>query len=680
MEDLLRKDAIETVPLHEINSGFYSTFFLVPKKNGKMRPVINLRPLNIYLRKTHFKMDTFVKVLNLVKPKDWAISLDLSDAYLHIPIFVKHRKFLRFCINKKCYQFKSLCFGPTCAPRVFSKIIAVIAAHLREQNIRLTSYLDDWLVLNQIKALLLQDREKCLSLLSSLGFIVNTEKSTLRPTQKITYIGGLFRLDLGLVFPTPERVSKLLSAVNNILTNQVTAQDFLHLLGVNVFVPGTDSQCSSIHEADSVTSSLFLETQQYEFDSQNSCYSTSEISSEMVVRFSKHFEGQIFTTVSNKYNHNDRCFEFWIWRACDESVCSGYMVSSSEEVAYQFSGVGSSVPDFETFSSNIAGSECTDTIGQYDGSSVHQQTGGHTITSLVLQDLGSVELGDSEQYSDQSSPYFRQTQCLGRSAEQEQSFTHRMDIEQISSAEAVQSVGLAIDRSVCFSRESTDSDILFLVTSSSSIGTRRAVNLVGEHVCLCISPNLSHSQSSSAYEAISVPGDPDSSTVAQETLVHRPSSTSSGLSKKTSNSVKSITSAKKQDKSPKSRGVQLDCLASLNRNFKEKGFSKQARQLLTASWRKGTQKDYTSKFKKFCSWCHTRQIDPHSASLIQVADFLSGLFNSGLQYRTIAGYRSMLSSVLSPINNVPVGQHPHIIRLLKGVFNSRNCCQNGTCN
>lgn len=441
--------------------------------------------------------------------------------------------------------------------------------------------------------------------------------------------------------------------------------------GANVFVPGTDSQCSSIHEANSVASSLFLETEQYEFGSQNSCYSTSEISSEMVVGFSKHFEGQIFTTLSNKYNHNDRCFEFWIWRACDESVRSGYMVSSSEEVAYQFSGVGSSVPDFETFSSYTGGSECTDTIGQYDSSTVHQQTGGHTFTSAMLQDLGSVELGDPEQYSDQSSPYFRETQCLGRSAEQEQSVTHGMDFEQISSTEAVPSVGLAFDRSVCFSRESTDSDILFLVTSSSSIGTRRAINLVGEHVCVCISPNLSHSQSSSAYETFSVPGYPDSSTVAQETLVHRPSSTSSGLSKKTSNSVKSITSAKKQDKSPKSRGVQLDCLASLNRNFKEKGFSKQARQLLTASWRKGTQKDYTSKFKKFCSWCHTRQIDPNSASLIQVADFLSGLFNSGLQHRTIAGYRSMLSSVLSPINNVPVGQHPHIIRLLKGVFNSR---------
>ena len=164
VEDLLRKDAIEMVPLQEINCGFYSTFFLVPKKNGKMRPVINLRPLNKYLRKTHFKMDTLSKVLNLVKPKDWAISLDLSDAYLHVPIFLKHRKFLRFCVNKKCYQFKALCFGPTSAPRVFTKIVAVVAEHLREQNVRQASYLDDWLALNQIRKYLLQDRAKCLNL------------------------------------------------------------------------------------------------------------------------------------------------------------------------------------------------------------------------------------------------------------------------------------------------------------------------------------------------------------------------------------------------------------------------------------------------------------------------------------------------------------------------------------
>jgi hypothetical protein len=55
-------------------TGFYSTLFLVPKKNDKMRPVINLKPLNGYLKKTHFKMDTLSKVLNIVKTGDWAIS------------------------------------------------------------------------------------------------------------------------------------------------------------------------------------------------------------------------------------------------------------------------------------------------------------------------------------------------------------------------------------------------------------------------------------------------------------------------------------------------------------------------------------------------------------------------------------------------------------------------------
>lgn len=90
VEELLSKNAIENVTQQEKLSGFYSTFFLVPKKCGKMRPIINLRPLNWYLKKQHFKMDTLNKVFNVVKPMDWAISIDLTDAYLYIPIFLKH--------------------------------------------------------------------------------------------------------------------------------------------------------------------------------------------------------------------------------------------------------------------------------------------------------------------------------------------------------------------------------------------------------------------------------------------------------------------------------------------------------------------------------------------------------------------------------------------------------------
>ena len=133
-------------------------------------------------------MDSLSRVINLVKKGDWAISLDLKDAYMHIPIFPSHKRFLRFCIKGKCYQFTCLCFGPTIAPRVFTKVIFVVAAHLRMRNIRLAVYLDDWLFVNLIRRLLLIDREKALNLLSKLGFMINLEKSALEPSQSVVYI------------------------------------------------------------------------------------------------------------------------------------------------------------------------------------------------------------------------------------------------------------------------------------------------------------------------------------------------------------------------------------------------------------------------------------------------------------------------------------------------------------
>ena len=55
INNLLSKNAIERVQKRDVMTSFYSTLFLVPKKNGEMRPVINLRPLNKYLVKKAFQ-------------------------------------------------------------------------------------------------------------------------------------------------------------------------------------------------------------------------------------------------------------------------------------------------------------------------------------------------------------------------------------------------------------------------------------------------------------------------------------------------------------------------------------------------------------------------------------------------------------------------------------------------
>ena len=67
IESLLQNAVIEPVPFAQRLQGYYSAFFLVPKKSGDLRAVINLGPLNQYLKTQHFKMDTLKTVLNLFK-------------------------------------------------------------------------------------------------------------------------------------------------------------------------------------------------------------------------------------------------------------------------------------------------------------------------------------------------------------------------------------------------------------------------------------------------------------------------------------------------------------------------------------------------------------------------------------------------------------------------------------
>ena len=153
-------------------------------------------------------------------------------------------------------------------------------------------------------------------------------------------------------------------------------------------------------------------------------------------------------------------------------------------------------------------------------------------------------------------------------------------------------------------------------------------------------------------------------------MVSRSATVVSSTSSQTACVSEVVTTAQNTNLPSQSGSVQSNCMAAINKLFRAKGFSKRVRKLLSASWRSGTQRDYAAKFRKFSSWCSEREIDKYSASLNDCAEFLSFLYHEeGLQYRTIAGYRSMLSSVLPPVENKPVGQHPYIIRLLKGVFN-----------
>ena len=85
IQSLLSKNAIERV--ENVKSlGFYSRLFLVPKPHQRWRPVIDLSRLNTFLHVEKFKMETPESIRTSLVPGEWVSSIDLSDAYLHIPI------------------------------------------------------------------------------------------------------------------------------------------------------------------------------------------------------------------------------------------------------------------------------------------------------------------------------------------------------------------------------------------------------------------------------------------------------------------------------------------------------------------------------------------------------------------------------------------------------------------
>ena len=131
---LLHKGAVEPV-LGKEREGYYSTYFLVPKKTGDLRPILNLKRLNTLIENPTFKMETLVSVLKGLKPGDWLLAVDLKDAYFHIPIHEESCKYLRFSIRGTCYQYKVLPFGLSTSPRVFTKFLAPIMGILRLQGI-----------------------------------------------------------------------------------------------------------------------------------------------------------------------------------------------------------------------------------------------------------------------------------------------------------------------------------------------------------------------------------------------------------------------------------------------------------------------------------------------------------------------------------------------------------------
>ena len=107
-------------------------------------------------------------------------------------------------------------------------------------------------------------------------------------------------------------------------------------------------------------------------------------------------------------------------------------------------------------------------------------------------------------------------------------------------------------------------------------------------------------------------------------------------------------------------------LGVIKQSIRDKKFSQDVAGFVSRSRRTSTQKVYDAKWSIFSNWCHTKKVNPISAPITAIADFLIFLFlEKKCQISTIKGYRAMISNTLKFKTGNRIGSNPVLSELIR---------------
>ena len=144
-------------------------------------------------------------------------SVDLKDAYYSVPIALEDRKFLKFEWKGDYYQYTCLPNGLACAPRLFTKILKPIYAHLHSVGHVSMGHIDDSFLVGYTRSACELNIQHPVECFDSLGFVIHPEKSVLIPTQELEFLGFLLNSISMTIRLPPSKAAHVKSACENLL-------------------------------------------------------------------------------------------------------------------------------------------------------------------------------------------------------------------------------------------------------------------------------------------------------------------------------------------------------------------------------------------------------------------------------------------------------------------------------
>ena len=382
IQSMLDKQAITEI--ESCPEGFYSQMFLVPKKDGRQRPVINLKRLNQSVKTEHFKMEGIHMLKDLLKAGDWMAKIDLKDAYFMIPMAQEDREFLRFQWKDKAYQFNYLPFGLSSAPWVFTKTTRPVVATLRELGLRLIIYIDDILIVAETESLLRNHITAVIHLLENLGFVINylQIRTFTNPSDRIPRVCCQLHKDGAQTTRRKDKENQERSRQNPAISHSISPHAVPHYCEDECSHSGHPHGPTILQEPPSVPprgstggSELLLS---------NSTDRGSQRRTGMVDRPLSQVERSESDHPQLLPHNRDRCLDKRVGGSVQRSPHRGPVEPTGTDYAHKLPRAASSSPGSEMFCQEQNKSDYPSQDGQCVSTDIHQQTGGNNISTTEL--------------------------------------------------------------------------------------------------------------------------------------------------------------------------------------------------------------------------------------------------------------------------------------------------------
>ena len=161
---------------------------VVPKRSGDFRLILDLRRVNTHCVPPKFSYTDINSALEIVDPDDLLVTLDIKSGFHHIKVHPQHTQYLGFKFDGIYYKFVVLPFGLNCSPYNFHKCVRPVIEHLADKGIKCVVYVDDFL-LSDTSDRINASKSYLISVLETLGWFINYDKSSLHPEPRKSFIG-----------------------------------------------------------------------------------------------------------------------------------------------------------------------------------------------------------------------------------------------------------------------------------------------------------------------------------------------------------------------------------------------------------------------------------------------------------------------------------------------------------